>query len=166
VTDAGEAAGVGAGAGGPVGPPGGAAPHRLVDLLRERRSVLGVIAAGGALGSAMRWALATTWPQAPSGLPWATLTANVTGAFALGALVAVVTMRWPTSRYRRPFWGVGVLGGYTTFSTYALEVHLLALGGQPGVAAAYALGTLLTGLPAAWLGGTVGASWAQRRGVG
>lgn len=118
----------------------------------ERADVLAVIAAGGALGSALRWGLALAWPQADGGIPWATLVANTSGALALGALMVFVTEIWPAGRYLRPFWGVGVLGGYTTYSSYALQIHTLGLGGHAGTALAYALGTLATGIPAAWLG--------------
>ncbi len=56
--------------------------------------------------------------------PWATFVENVTGAFALGVLVVLAFARWPRSRYLRPFLGVGVLGGFTTFSTYALDIRI------------------------------------------
>ena len=117
-----------------------------------RADILGVVAAGGAIGSAARWGLGLALPRDPAGWPLATWLANVSGALLLGGLVVLVADVWPDSRLVRPFWGVGVLGGYTTFSSYAVEVHLLVLGGHPGLAAGYALGTLLTGIPAAWLG--------------
>jgi CrcB protein len=135
-----------------VDPPGRPPPPGLRETLGERADVLAVIAAGGALGSAARWAVGTALPHRPGELPLATWLENVTGAAALGVLVVLLTQWWRPGRYARPFWGVGVLGGYTTFSTYALDTHTLLLGGRPAVAAAYALGTLLTGLPAAWAG--------------
>ncbi|HYN29138.1 MAG TPA: CrcB family protein [Dermatophilaceae bacterium] len=127
-------------------------PPGLAQTVRERRDVLAVIAAGGALGSAARWALGTALPHRPGELPVATWLENVTGAAALGVLMVLVTEVWPARRYVRPFWGVGVLGGYTTFSTYMLDTHALFLAGRPLTAVGYSLGTLLTGLPAAWAG--------------
>jgi CrcB protein len=84
--------------------------------------------------------------------PWATLVENVTGAFALGVLVVLAFDRWPRSRYLRPFLGVGVLGGFTTFSTYVFDVRTLVADDRPLMAAGYLLGTLAAGLLAAWLG--------------
>ena len=116
-----------------------------------RWDVLAAIALGGALGSLGRWALGEL--LAGSGrFPWATFVENVTGAFALGVLVVLAFARWPRSRYLRPFLGVGVLGGFTTFSTYALDIRDLAADDRPVLAATYLLATLVAGLLAAWLG--------------
>jgi CrcB protein len=110
------------------------------------------IAAGGALGSLARWAVAEALPHAPDEIAVSTWVVNVTGALVIGALMHLVTEVWPPTRLVRPFWGVGVLGGYTTFSTYALDMHHLLAAGQFGRAAVYYVGTLLTGLIAVWLG--------------
>ncbi|MEI2776569.1 MAG: CrcB family protein [Tetrasphaera sp.] len=118
----------------------------------EQRDVLAVIAAGGALGSLARWGLAAALPHPASGIPTATWIANVTGAVVLGALMVLVTEVWPPRRYLRPFWGVGVLGGYTTFSTYVLDIHTLLRSGAGPAAGVYLAGTIVTGLLAAWLG--------------
>lgn len=116
-----------------------------------RWDVLVVIALGGALGSLGRWALGEA--LAGSGpFPWATFVENVTGAFALGALVVLAFDRWPRSRYLRPFLGVGVLGGFTTFSTYALDVRALVVDDRSVLAGGYLVATLVAGLLAAWLG--------------
>jgi CrcB protein len=116
-----------------------------------RWDVLVAIALGGALGSLGRWAMGEL--LAGSGpFPWATLVENVTGAFALGVLVVLAFDRWPRSRYLRPFLGVGVLGGFTTFSTYVFDVRTLVADDRPLMAAGYLLGTLAAGLLAAWLG--------------
>ncbi|MFN8099182.1 MAG: fluoride efflux transporter CrcB [Dermatophilaceae bacterium] len=120
--------------------------------VRERWDILLVIAAGGALGSLARWALAEAIPHARGGIPIATWTANLTGAFILGALLVLVTEVWPPHRHLRPFLAVGVLGGFTTFSTYMLDAHTLLGAGAPGRLTAYVLGTLVTGLIACWGG--------------
>ncbi|MFP5345553.1 MAG: fluoride efflux transporter FluC [Actinomycetes bacterium] len=119
-------------------------------MLAQRWDVLGVVAGGGALGSAGRWWLAATFPHEPDAFPWATFWTNVSGGFALGALMVLVTEVWPPSRYLRPFLGVGVLGGFTTFSTYMLDTRALLVGEQPLLAGVYLFGTLLAGLLAVW----------------
>jgi CrcB protein len=83
-------------------------------------------AAGGALGAVARWAVTEVLPGPPGSWPWATLLVNLTGCFLLGALLAVLAARSPEPAWVRPFVGVGVLGGYTTYSTFAVEVVDLA----------------------------------------
>jgi CrcB protein len=117
-----------------------------------RWDVLAVIALGGVLGSLARWSLTLLWHPAPGRFPWATFTANVSGCLLMGALMVVVLELAGPSRYLRPFLGVGVLGGYTTFSTFMLDARGLLAGGHPGPAAAYLLGSLAAGLAAVWLG--------------
>ena len=121
-------------------------------VLRNRWDVLAMIAAGGALGSLARWGIAQAVPVRPGAFPWATFTANVTGSLALGALMVLALDVWPPSRYLRPFLGTGVLGGYTTFSTYMLDTRNLLVGGRAGLAGAYLFGSLASGLLAVWLG--------------
>jgi len=115
-------------------------------MLRERWDVLLVIAAGGALGSLARWAVTAAVPHADGGVPWATWWENVSGAFILGALMVCILDVWPPSRHLRPFLGVGILGGYTTFSTYMLDTRTLLSDGQVPAAFGYLFGTLVTGL--------------------
>jgi len=114
--------------------------------------VLAAVAAGGALGSAARYGLALAWPTPPGSLPWATLVTNLTGCALLGALMQVIATRIAPHRLVRPFLGTGVLGGFTTFSTYALETWDLFAANRPGVAVAYLVGTLIGGLAAVRLG--------------
>jgi CrcB protein len=108
-----------------------------------------LVAAGGALGSAARYGVGR-WmgPQMSGAVPWHTLAVNVTGAFAIGlCLVAAARLGWPG--WWRPFLAVGILGGYTTFSTFSLETVELALRGSYGTAAGYAVGSLVAALVAA-----------------
>ncbi len=128
------------------------ARRRAARVLRDRWDVLLVIAAGGALGSLARWALSAAIPHATGGFPWATWLENVTGGLVLGALMVLILDFWPPSRYLRPFAGVGVLGGYTTFSTYMLDTRTLLAAGRLPAALGYLLGTLLAGLAAVWVG--------------
>jgi CrcB protein len=139
-------------------------PLRLV--VTERSDVLTLIALGGALGALARWATSVAWPAPPGSFPWATLQVNVVGCALIGLLMVVVRRRGTEGRYARPFLGVGVLGGYTTFSTYALDVHSLLLAHRVVPAAAYLVGTVVLGLAAVWCGVCAGRllvrAWARR----
>jgi CrcB protein len=117
-----------------------------------RWDVLAVIALGGVLGSLARWSLTFLAPPTPGRFPWATFTANVSGCLLMGALMVVVLELTEPSRYLRPFLAVGVLGGYTTFSTFMLDVRGLADGGHALLALTYLAGSLAAGLAAVWLG--------------
>jgi len=111
------------------------------------------IAVGGALGALARYAVSTAWPHAPSAFPWATFAINVTGCMLIGGLMSVLTdFAGRPHRLVRPFLGVGVLGGFTTFSTYTVEVEHLIATGHPSLALAYLFGTLATALLAVQIG--------------
>lgn len=113
-------------------------------------------ALGGALGALARWAAAEAIPTPPGAWPWATLLVNVTGCLLLGLLLAVLAARSPEPAWARPFLGVGVLGGYTTYSTFAIEVvHLVDDGGVP-VAAGYVLLSVVGGVLAVAAGAQAG----------
>lgn len=125
---------------------------RRAGFLAERWDILLAVSVGGALGSLGRWGVGELLPWAGDGFPWATFAENVSGAFALGVLIVLLLDVWPPNRYLRPFLGVGVLGGYTTFSTYMLETRDLVAAEQVGTAVLYLSGSLLAGLVAVWLG--------------
>ncbi|SHN88756.1 CrcB protein [Geodermatophilus obscurus] len=103
-------------------------------------------ALGGALGALARWGVATALPHSPGGWPCATLLVNVTGCLLLGALTAALTARSPEPPWVRPFLAVGVLGGYTTYSAFAVEVVELVDAGAAALAAAYVLASVLGGV--------------------
>ena len=86
---------------------------------RRELGTLAVIALGGVLGAEARYGLATAIPHGDSGWPWATLLTNLVGSFVIGVLMVVVERRAPHPLVR-PFLGVGICGGFTTFSTFAL----------------------------------------------
>jgi CrcB protein len=113
---------------------------------------LAMVAAGGAIGAVLRYLVGRAMgPQADSAVPWHTLFVNVTGAFVLGLLIAVAARHgWPG--WWRPFVAVGILGGYTTFSTFSIESVELILRGHSATGLAYAFGSLGIGMLAAWLG--------------
>ena len=109
-------------------------------------------ALGGALGALARWGVGTALPHSPGGWPWATLLVNLTGCLLLGALTAALTARSPEPPWARPFLAVGVLGGYTTYSAFAVEVVELADAGAAVLAAGYVLVSVLGGVLAVAVG--------------
>lgn len=113
---------------------------------RVHTGAVAVVAAGGALGALARWAVAEALPHDGGRFPWDTLLTNVLGCFLIGVLMVVVTERLPDRRLVRPFLGTGILGGFTTFSTYAVDTRTLLAADRPEVAAAYVVGTLVVGL--------------------
>jgi CrcB protein len=122
--------------------------------------VLAVIALGGSLGSLGRYGVSLLLPTRPGDFPWGTFSINVLGCFLIGVLMVLITEAWPAHRLARPFLGVGVLGGFTTFSTYAAETRALLRPGTAGLAFAYLAGTLIAALLAVVLG-----AWATRLAV-
>lgn len=118
------------------------------------------IAAGGALGAMGRHALNVLLHVRYSAtFPWATFAANAAGCLAIGLLAGVLAAaRVHVGEAGRAFLVVGILGGFTTFSSFGLDTLTLARGGHPGLAALNAVGQLVVGLSAVWLGYTAG-SW-------
>jgi CrcB protein len=110
------------------------------------------IAAGGALGGALRYELNSVLLHEPDALPWSTFIENVLGSFLLALVMVFLLEWWPPNRYLRPFLGVGVLGGFTTFSAYTSEARTLLLEGEGALALFYLLGTPALGLAAAAAG--------------
>jgi CrcB protein len=98
----------------------------LADTIRAHLPAVGVLAVGGGIGSVLRYLLARALPRAADEFPTATLVTNLIGALLLGALVVAVTEVWRPHRLVRPALGTGLLGGFTTFSTFAVEVRSLS----------------------------------------
>ena len=113
-------------------------------------------AVGGALGALARWGLATALPSSPGGWPWATLLVNLTGCLLLGVLLGAVFARFPGRAWLRPLLGTGVCGGYTTYSTFAVDVVRLVDDGAAGIAAGYVLASVAGGLLATAVGVQLG----------
>jgi fluoride exporter len=109
-------------------------------------------ALGGALGALARWAVSEAQGIAPAGWPWATLVVNLTGCLLIGALLAVLLDRCPASTLWRPFLAVGVLGGYTTYSTFAVDVVRLVDAGAWATAVGYVAASVLGGPACVLLG--------------
>ncbi|MGW7084186.1 fluoride efflux transporter CrcB [Streptomyces sp. NPDC054871] len=120
--------------------------------------VVAVVAVGGAIGASARYGASLIWPTAPGTFPTTTLLVNVIGCAVMGVFMVVLTEMRTPHRLLRPFFGTGVLGGFTTFSTYAVDIERLLEGGHAGTGLAYLGLTLLAALAAVW-----SASWATRR---
>ncbi len=103
-------------------------------------SVLGVVAIGGALGASARYGISETFPQAGAAFPWATFGINVVGSFLLAMLPALPVVR--RNPLLPPLLGTGVLGGFTTLSTYSAQARDLVADGAAALAALYVTGTL------------------------
>lgn len=125
--------------------------------------MIGYLAAalGGALGALGRWGVTEALPRDPAGWPWATLLVNLTGCLVLGLLLGLVFARSPDSPWLRPFLGTGVLGGFTTYSAFAVETVQLTDAGRAAVAAAYVLASVAGGVGAAALGVLAGRALAR-----
>ncbi|MFJ3670804.1 fluoride efflux transporter CrcB [Streptomyces sp. NPDC090106] len=121
---------------------------------RGQLPVVAVVALGGAIGATARYALSLWWPLQPGGFPWATFWTNVVGCAVIGVFMVLITDVWVAHRLVRPFFGTGVLGGFTTFSTYAVDIRNLVDAGHPGTGLAYLAGTLFAALTAVWLAAT------------
>lgn len=124
-----------------------------------------LVAAGGAVGALGRALLENALPAASGAWPWTTFTVNVVGSLVLGALLETLLRSGPDRGRRRLVrlgCGTGLLGGFTTYSSFAVEVVRLAQDGHAAVGAAYALVSVLAGVLAA-LAGILGAGAAHRR---
>ncbi|GHD32840.1 fluoride efflux transporter FluC [Streptomyces galbus] len=121
---------------------------------RGQLPVVGVVAVGGGLGALARHAAAQGWPTAQGGFPWTTFWVNVVGCAVIGVFLVLITEVLTAHRLVRPFFGTGVLGGFTTFSTYAVDLQRLFDTGHPRTALAYLAATPLAALTAVWLAAT------------
>jgi fluoride exporter len=99
------------------------------------------VMAGGAIGAGLRY-LASVALAGRSGFPYATLTVNLIGGFTMGLLAAFV-LRGAASEGVRLFVGVGILGGFTTFSAFSLESFQMIERGQMTMAAGYAVASVI-----------------------
>ena len=116
---------------------------------------------GGALGSLARHALTQVIQQRQiaGSFPLGIFLINVLGSAAIGLLAgAIASGRLSMSDEARTFVMVGLLGGFTTFSTFSVQFVLEAEGGRPGVGIAYVLASVLGGIAAAWAGYAIGRS--------
>jgi CrcB protein len=110
--------------------------------------ILGAVSAGGVVGALARYGVQSALHAGP----WVTFAINVTGCLLIGVLMVLLLEVWPPHPLVRPFLGTGVLGGYTTFSTYIVDIQHLWTRGTPVTALVYLTGTLLAALAAVYAG--------------
>ncbi|MGZ4599539.1 MAG: fluoride efflux transporter FluC [Oryzihumus sp.] len=131
--------------------------------LRDEATLVGTIAVGGSLGALARFLAGRAWGTGGAAFPWTTLTINVLGCALIGVLMVLVTDVWTGRRLLRPFVGTGVLGGFTTFSTYAVDIQRLATGGRALIALAYLVVTAVAALAAVWVAAVGTRALVERR---
>ena len=107
---------------------------------------------GGAVGAALRFGLSRAVPMVVGVWPWATFIANVLGSLLMGILAFWLVRKGAQGEQVRLLLGVGVLGGFTTFSTFSLEVGQMIENGQLVMAFGYAIASVLVGLTALFAG--------------
>jgi CrcB protein len=124
--------------------------------------VLLAVAVGGSLGSLLRYFVASAIQSpASGGFPLGIFIVNITGGLAMGLIVELAALKISMSPEVRSFLTVGVLGGYTTFSTFSLDSVLLLQRGAYGSAAAYVIGSVVLSILALFAG-----LWMVRAAVG
>lgn len=141
------------------------APTATVRPLHLRGRSLGLVALGGALGTAVREVLVLSVPTPPGTVPWTVLAINVVGAGILGLLLETLARRGPDEGRRRDLrllLGTGVLGGFTTYSALAVDTALLGGGALP-LALGYGTGSVVVGLLSAAAGIAAGRALHDRR---
>ena len=117
-----------------------------------------LVVVGGASGTAARSGIESAYPAVPGGWPWATFWINVSGALALGALLETLAVLGPDDGWRRRArlgLGTGVLGGFTTYSSFVVETATLGRDGWYILALGYDFVSLLFGFGAAYAGAVV-----------
>ncbi len=115
--------------------------------------VLIAVALGGAIGAAARHLTSRAFVHLlGTGFPWGTLTVNVLGSFLMGVLIEVAALRLNLSLEWRAFLTVGVLGGFTTFSSFALDAVTLYERGELGLALSSSIGSVVMTIQALFAG--------------
>lgn len=111
------------------------------------------VALGGAIGAAARYLISgqfTAWFG--TGIPWGTLSVNVLGSFILGVFIETSALMWSPDEFTRAFLTLGVLGGFTTFSAFSMDVVLLAERGRLELAGLYVLASVALALAGLFAG--------------
>lgn len=116
-----------------------------------------LVAIGGAIGSVARY-LVGVWGVKLAGpnFPWGTITVNVVGAFLIGLMVEMVARRFDASSEVRVFIVTGIIGGFTTWSSFTLDAVVLFERGDMGLAAVYLLASLVVSFAAIFAGLALG----------
>lgn len=108
---------------------------------------------GGGIGSVLRYLVASViQTPASAGFPWGIFVVNITGGLAMGIIIELAALKIQLSQEMRAFLTVGILGGYTTFSTFSLDSVLLIQRGAYASAAAYVVGSAVLSIGAVFAG--------------
>ena len=110
-----------------------------------------IVAVGGAIGASARFLVGSV-VGGGSGWPWGTFVVNVLGSFVFGVLIESWALAWSPSQEVRAFLTVGLLGGFTTFSAFSMDVVLLAERGRLDLALLYAATTVVLSVTALFCG--------------
>jgi CrcB protein len=137
--------------------PAGIRPHQW--------DIVVAVAAGGVLGAQARYGLGLLLPHGARSFPWSTVLINASGCLLIGALMVLLLELTSPHRLARPFLGVGILGGYTTFSTFTVDVEGLLMQHRPLTAFVYLSTTVLGCAIAVWIS-TVTTLFAGRAVIG
>ncbi|MFF9339656.1 MULTISPECIES: fluoride efflux transporter CrcB [unclassified Streptomyces] len=124
------------------------------------------VSAGGAIGAAARYGATLLWPVPAGGLPWTVLLVNASGCAVLGVVMVLLTEFRTAPHLLRPFLGPGICGGFTTFSTYAVDTQRLLSTGHAVRGLCYFGGTLLAALAAVWAASALTRSLVRGRAEG
>lgn len=127
-------------------------PPLQVSLMDGRMFNLLLVALGGGIGAAGRFGVSLAMPGRPGEWPWATFLINISGSLLIGFLAGWLATRGGAGEPWRLFLGVGVLGGFTTFSAYSLETMRMIERNDWAGASTYAIGSVVAGLIAVGLG--------------
>lgn len=111
-------------------------------------------AAGGVIGAEARYGLGLAVPHSGAQFPWSTVIINATGCAVIGTVMVILLELTSPHRLARPFLGVGVLGGYTTYSTFAVDTERLILAHRTLIALGYIAVTLAACGVGVWLAAT------------
>jgi len=115
------------------------------------------VAAGGAIGATGRFLIGRMMLNLMGpGFPWGTFTVNILGSFFIGLLIQLLAIKFSASHSLQGFLVIGVLGGFTTFSAFSLEVGLMIEKGELSTAAFYVFGSVLLGVAALFSGLYIG----------
>ena len=127
-------------------------PTQRDEITPREWDLLLAVAIGGVLGAQARYGLDVAIPHAPNRVPWATMLINASGCLLIGVLMAGLLSAARPPRLARPFLGVGILGGYTTYSTFATDAVHLVVVHRLALAAGYLTLTVVSCLASVWLG--------------
>jgi CrcB protein len=134
---------------------------RRRDLERRRRQrgtqavIILALGSGGVVGAIARYAVSLGLPISSNSFPWSTFLINISGSAILGFLLILLIEQFPRGRLARPLLGSGLIGAYTTFSTFEVDTVLLFRAHHLGLGCTYFVASLVAGLAAVWLGTVV-----------